>query len=734
MNILIMFMNTKLIMTTVVITVGIVLLASVSPILIGYGDPDSTKLNDGPLFALVGDDGTDHTVVISAGSDSFSISTDGVAAKLPTLATYNPGGKYTAPYLALGVYEAYNDNGVLVSQSGRIPTASQTIDTFRTQALALNAGNTNGTYQLWNWYQYTLYKEMATVIMGNSDSQYMMGAGVSTATGAATTGQTSAAYEASTSGTDSVCLLLENAYGSLWEFVGDTSVANYVLQAGDALGGNSVVKNQVENTMTVQVTIPAAASKSFIATVSQAAESWGVPLTVTTSAGTAGTGINDAMWSSTKTDTNNCILVGGSWVYGSSDGVSALCADNSLGRSGANFGARLAYLITDAGAASAPSTTDWGYVLTMASDGTVSDVQVLKDGTLASTMPSGTTLNEFWSFDTSTGVGPFGAYYAAINLTSGANTDDGVEARLSTDKGAVAYILNSSDLHKTLAGNEFDATLYNVMLVIPTVYTYADGDKLYVGSSADIFSGIEMTAYAHTYSDDPDVITGNPVATASASVVYGDGAIVRLYSTGDVRLITSSTTVNLGQVSADNSVTLKITNGTLSYNDASGTAGTVNGILAYLSSTGEMALRASPYVTEDSTVIIGGITHNLVSTDGDIVTIGYTATGKIGELSSATVLFPTSKDGNKVSSTAVDVNLSTQISDLKRVESVLFDTTWSDGGQTTATYTYFLAPAEVEYDNPSYVEHGAALIGACIVMVIIAILMLAVRAAVHRDD
>ena len=729
-----MIMNTKLIMTTVVITVGIVLLASVSPILIGYGDPDSTKLNDGPLFALVGDDGTEHTVIISAGSDSYSISTDGASAKLPTLATYNPGGQYTAPYLALGVYEAYNDSGVLVSQSGRTPTASQNVDTFRSQALANNAGNNNGTYQLWNWYQYTLYKEMATVIMGNSDSQYMMGAGVSSATGAATTGQTSAAYEASTSGTDSVCLLLENAYGSLWEFVGDTSVANYILKTGNALGGNSIVKNQVENTMAVQVSIPASASNSFIATVSQAAESWGVPLTVTTSAGTAGTGINDAMWSSTKADTNNVVLVGGHWDTGSGVGVSALNAINSLGTSYASRGARLAYLITDAGAASAPSTSDWGYVLTMASDGTVSDVQVLKDGTLTSTMPSGTTLNDFWSFDTATGVGPFGAYYAAINLASGSNADDGTEARLSTDKGAVAYILNPSDLHKTLAGNEFDATLYNIMLIIPTVYTYADGDKLYLGSSADTFSGIEMTAYAHAYTDDPDVITGSPVATASTSVVFGDGAIVRLYSTGDVRLITSSTTVNLGQVSADNSVTLKITDSTLSYTDSSGAAGTASGVLAYLSSTGEMALRANPYVTETSTVIIGGITHNLISTDGDTVTIGYTATGKIGELSSVTVLSPTSKDGNKVSSTAVDVNLSTQISNLKRVDSVLFDTTWSDGGQTTATYTYFLAPAEVAYDNPSYVEHGAALISACIVMVIIAILMLAVRATVHRDD
>lgn len=719
------------------IMIAIIMIGSLlAPTITNYQEPERSVTNTGSYFALVDDEGTAHEIIISAGSDGFAITTDGAADVVPNMATYNPGGVETAEYLALGVYEAYNLDGVLVSQAGRTPTASQNIDVFRTQALAGNTDNANGTYQLWNWYQYTLYKEMASAIMGNTDSQYMMGPGKSAGSGPNTTGLTDAAYAKSADSSASVSLLLENAWGSVWEFVGDTTFADYVMSAGNALGGNSVVRNQVENKLTGTVTIPSGASKSWIESIYATSEAWGAPLTITTTTPTAGQGINDSMWSNTD---NRLLDVGGNWNVGSSGGLSAFRANHALGDSYAIIGARLAYL-TDAGAASASAVggaRDFGYIITYdATAGTISDVQALIDGSLTSVMPTGTALNDYWTFGTD-GVGPFGAYYAAINLASGSNDDDAVQARLSTDKGAVAYILDPANLKQTLAGNTFDPTLYNVMLMIPTVYSYSDASagKLYLGSAADTFDGVTMSAYGHTYTVDPDVITGNPVTTSSASLAVGENAILRLYSTGDLRIITTTGTVNLGQVSAENPVTVTVTGDVLGYTDSASQAGTVSGIKAYIASDGEMTMTLKPYVLESSEVIIGGYAHNLNSTDGDVVSIGYCASGAIADISAPTaVLAPVSKDGNTVSSTAVDVNLDKVRSDLYKVDKLLFESTWSDGETTTATYTYFLAPGEIRYDNPEYVgDDYSAIFGAIIVIAIAALLMIGVGMVTRRD-
>jgi len=82
-------------------------------------------------------------------------------------------------------------------------------------------------------------------------------------------------------------------------------------------------------------------------------------------------------------------------------------------------------------------------------------------------------INPQWSFDRKTGTGPFNTFYAAINLSDDSpayDADDRAEKRLSTSAGAAGYILDPYDLTRTLAGHVFDPGLYNVMLVIPTVY------------------------------------------------------------------------------------------------------------------------------------------------------------------------------------------------------------------------------------------------------------------------
>ena len=133
-------------------------------------------------------------------------------------------------------------------------------------------------------------------------------------------------------------------------------------------------------------------------------------------------------------------------------------------------------------------------------------------------------INPFWSFDKSTGKGPFGTFYAAINLLDDCDLydkDDSAEKRKSTAAGAVAYVLDPYDLKKTLSGHVFTPDLYNVMLIIPTVYWTSEKvsaeesignlvkgteyDVLYMSSSPSYTpAGHEkidgMKAYAHSAS------------------------------------------------------------------------------------------------------------------------------------------------------------------------------------------------------------------------------------------
>lgn len=690
------------------VSVAVVLLAGVLiPVLdeATNGEVRHDYYNNGPYFAAVDDKGTTHTMVISTGTDGFVIKTDNKSTITPNMAGYKPAGTYTAPAIAIAVYEGYNDNGVLTSQAGVTPTASQNIDVFRGQALNGNIDNTNGTYQLWNYFMKELYNIMGWTVMGNTDSQYMLGPGVTSGGQSATTGGTSSAYEVSTGNTDSVALFIENGWGSLWEFVGDTYSAEYELQAGNTLGGRTVVTPTVVSILDGTVTLPS--TTNMISTIFTTSEAFGTPLTTTASASTAGEGINDKFWVNSG---NRCLIVGGNSGDGSDAGLSASSANGPLSNSYALIGSRLAYIM---GADSAPiAPSDFGYVITLGAGGsTITDVQALIDGTLTSEMPTGTTLNSYWDFDTTTGVGPFGSYYAAINLGSGTNADDVTEARLSTDKGAIGYILDPTDLTKTLGGTSYTSGLYNIMLVIPTVYWYVDNTdatapKLYVGSSADMFDGITMKAYAHTYTQDYSVDTKNPSTKISTSLAIGEDAVLRLYSDGGLYVITETERDFIGYVDSLNPITVTIKNDVLTYTASGDTdPTTVDKMLAYLANKGVYSMCLNPVVADTSEIILGGYVHSITTTESDTVSIGYCASGEFGTFSATDItatLDPYNETDSELQTvtTAVAVTSHTQegTSDkLKQIDSIVFTGTWPDTGESTATYTYFLAPHDVVY-------------------------------------
>ena len=666
-------------------------------------DSESTTIytdytNVGSPFALVDSSGVAHAISVGIDNGELVVTTDGTDAG--GLDLYVPQSTGTANAIAIGVYEAYNDNGVLTSMSNKQPTVAQAVDTYRTQALAGNTDITYGTYQLWNFYQYTLMKMMGLTVIGNTDSQYMMGSGMTGKSSSFTTGLTQNAYQKSTSNMNPECLFIENGWGGVGEKIGDTITDDQKLFAGNTLGGNDTSHIDGVNT---QYTMSLSNSSSSILTINMTSDLFGLPVTVGSST-TAGEGINDGYRLSSG---QHIFIVGGDRQDYSTAGLFCMIDGTLTGTGGIN-GSRLAYVMTDAPV----QTADYGYVITFdATSGQtiISDVQTLENGTLVSKMPSGTTLNSYWDFDTVTGVGPFGAYYVAINLSSGANADDSTEARLSTQKGEIAYRLNPNNLHQTLAGTTFDPTLYNVMIVIPTAYWYSDPatNKLYIGSSADKFDGITMVPYAHNYTIDPDVDTGNPpiqVNYASMSIAVGEDSIVRLYANGDVKLITTSGTVLMGTADIGTDVTFSITDSTLTYG-----ADTQSDMKAYISSVGTMVMAHNPYIANGLDIIIGGYTNDLATSNDGTVDIGYCASGDyegFGDTNVTAVLNPSVSP----TSTAVTVNATDLDTGAYQINSILFISTYGDESTSTATYTYFLAPASFtaekagEHDVPSYLD------------------------------
>ena len=631
-----------------------------------------TYHNEGSYFARTDDSGVTHTISCTLNNGMYYVTTDGEIAR--TMEMYVAPTQGIAPAIGIGVYKAYDNDGVLISRAGVNPTTTRTLDEFRTLALANNTDVTSGTYQLWNYYQYTLNKLMSLTVMGNTDSQYIMGSGIVSSSKMLPNGLTDSAYTVSTSKTTAVCLFIENSWGNINEFIGDTYQNNYVLSAGNTLGGNALA--DVESTLSQTVTLPSA--NGTVGRIYYTSDAIGTPR-YNGSGGNPGEAINDAY----TVDTGYCTVgVSGRWTANMSAGLFCYYANNPFGYSADRFSTRLAYVMTEG----EQPTADYGYKIQFAevSNKTIiSDVQVQTEEGWESHMPDGTTLDDYWSFDPDTGVGPFGAYYVAINLASGSNNDDTEVSRISTEKGEVAYRLNPYNLKQTLEGYTYSPSQYNIMLIVPTVYWYTDTDakEVYMSNTPDRFNGITMRAYAHEYTIDPDVDTGNPPKTVyfeSDTIAVGNGSLISLYENGDVKYITADDTVLIGN--ASDTVDMSLTGSTLSY-----TGGTAD-IELYAVSTGDYVNCAQPSIANDSEIWIGEMYSSVEGT------IGYEGTGT-AETISIIPLDPTDGYDTHV------LNLNREVLNEKAVRITAEVTTSWESGITIHQYD-IISPAEVTVEYP----------------------------------
>lgn len=187
---------------------------------------DFTKKADGNTadITTVGND-----VMIEIPKVGFKISTSG--STLTIKVTDNPnagsdGFKYYAHTrttegdcnkLYIGAYAGYVSSSKLYSSSGKTPTVSQTIGTFRTQAQARGSG-----YDLISFYPLTLLQCLFIIRYKSIDSQTALGKGYVDASAKTSTGatNTNGMYYGTTSGTVHVKFAgIEDFWGNVYYWI-----------------------------------------------------------------------------------------------------------------------------------------------------------------------------------------------------------------------------------------------------------------------------------------------------------------------------------------------------------------------------------------------------------------------------------------------------------------------------------------------------------------------------------
>lgn len=308
-----------------------------------YLNPNNSNFKeDGTPSILTGADGNvmveipkHYIKVETVGNiDSFSVSlTPEVGYVLdPAFLKWNGTKMVEVHYRYFRAYEGFVSGGKLLSVSGVTPTRSQTIATFRTQAIANGAGWHLTDWNLLNTIKRLCYIEFCDFIV----TKYL---GEGNHTGSdygITTGQSNALGNISSNSTHNDKYMsyrgIENLYADIWEFVDGVNVNNYQFYvngnyssfASDVFAGSYVAKGPL---------VAAGASNSLIKRCAVSSDSGFIPTVV---GGSTTTFYGDALWSATGA---RVILYGGDAAGDASGGLGALIAVTASSLSDVHLGA-----------------------------------------------------------------------------------------------------------------------------------------------------------------------------------------------------------------------------------------------------------------------------------------------------------------------------------------------------------------------------------------------------------
>ncbi|MBQ7701249.1 MAG: PKD domain-containing protein [Candidatus Methanomethylophilaceae archaeon] len=257
------------------------------------------------------------------------------------------------PYLAIGVYESSVANNVAYSKSGESSNISNlNVLNYNTYSEAKTI--TNGESFQWNWFQHQLYKYCVYTVLGTMDSQsfaYGIVSGSKTATGGSNVAA-NGYYGTTADKTHAERIFIENAWGNVYEFLGNTFFMTDGLYVAQSSTGQTSSSGTGMNNIYSSSNGYTTGSQNYSGAVhTYNAETWGLPKTAT--AGTSSTGTRDYVCVSGSS--NPVARVGGYYSYGLGAGVSCLVASCGTSNASAAIGSRLAFVYAgDSTASSEP--------------------------------------------------------------------------------------------------------------------------------------------------------------------------------------------------------------------------------------------------------------------------------------------------------------------------------------------------------------------------------------------
>lgn len=308
-----------------------------------YLHPDNSNFKeDGTPSILTGADGNvmveipkHYIKVETVGNvDSLSISLTQEPGYVldPSFMKWNGTEMVEVPYRYFRAYKGFVSGGKLLSISGVTPTRSQTIATFRTQAMANGAG-----WHLTDWNLLSTIRRLCYIEFCDFIVTKYLGEGNHTGEDyGITTGQSNALGNRSSNSTHNDKYMsyrgIENMYADIWEFVDGININNYQAYvnqkwstfASDVFSGDYVAKGPL---------IAAGAGNSLFKRCNVSADGGFIPTTI---GGSTTTFYGDALWSATGA---RIALYGGSADIGASDGLGTLAVHGASSHSGTYLGA-----------------------------------------------------------------------------------------------------------------------------------------------------------------------------------------------------------------------------------------------------------------------------------------------------------------------------------------------------------------------------------------------------------
>lgn len=285
-------------------------------------------------------------------------------------------------------------------------------------------------------------------------------------------------------------------------------------------------------------------------------------------------------------------------------------------------------------------------------------------------------------------------------------------------------------------------------LLMPVINDNTDTTKTYTNLGmpyAEAVSGEThtITVTSSEITSDGETIdqTLFPGEFGHYTLVYGSDGFVRFDVNTNVKVINISGRYNLS-LANDATITVSIsgTGATIS-TTASESTYSLTDVEYFISTTGPMVLAVNPVVLNDSDIIGEGETEFSTSIGiPDPLDVALYWEGTTEGITGTVIQYANGDNWNKPTIKESVINTTEQAGGCLKIDSVVitYSATNRDNSEynPASTYTYFLAPKEITYNNPNYIGDGNAAIMEAIPYLIIAALVVMAAGALYlkRDD